>query len=760
MAGSNATTRGVPRRILQGDAPSVPVIGAGSIPTIQYSTGAARALQQFSRDLFSLSDRFEDQLDQQAEAEATSAGALAGASGDFEIQNYGTIRGRAYNKAAIETFTANLDTNSILKLSELQQKHWNDPAGLEAAWNNYRVGVTEELAKVSPEQAAAFNNRSAVRGLPAVEQAKDTAYKLTRSQADAALVENEAALRAEIKNVSSDLFSDNPERSRAAAKAIGQVQADYMNIYRAKDPTTGKPLYTPEEVAVARKAFKDMVGTQSTLSWFDEQQDKAGAYLKIISGDFKIKISSNNDQVPLIMANKGATRNDPLKPEIAAAMKAAAAATGVDGIGVVVHSGGQETHEEVAAGQGSRTGSVRHDHGGAGDLRLTKNGQVLDFASNRDIYLKFAEGAAAAGLTGIGVDEANGYIHAGGGSQASWGYKGRSAKHAFLPEDFNAAIERGRANPIDSKPASSEVALSDVLSPTALNGLDAEMRQRMSFMNTMADRQAEQTKALLTATQAKNAFDFTARVYAAGATDPATGQPVRVLTREDVIGAVNNGTLKPGDGEAIMKALTQEQPEVSDDTTFRELQRRVYSGEDIFRQIIDAGSKLSKKDAASLLSLNQSQVRGQQGEFNADQKFYFGTLNDRLRGGAGPMASLDQGRADRQAQALDEYRRRVMDPANTESPSTIADDIALRATRDMVGMDNSALDRKVAPRYSVPKADNPARLDLQASAKSLFAAYQSKKITQQQFEIEQQRLVEWGRLQASIEKATAATKGK
>lgn len=759
MAGSNATTRGVPRRILQGDGPSVPVIGAGSIPTIQYSTGAARALQQFSRDLFSLSDQFEDQLDAQAEAEASSAGALAGAAGDFQLQNYGTIRGRAYNKAAVETFAATLDTNSVLKLSELQQKHWNDPAGLQAAWDNYRVGVRQELSKVSPEQAAAFDNRSAVRGLPAIEQAKDTAYKLTRSQADAALVENEAALRAEIKNVSSDLFSDNPDRSRAAAKAIGQVQADYMNIYRAKDPTTGKPLYTPEEIAVAKKAFTDMTMSQAALSWFDEQPDKAGAYLKFVSGDFKIKIDANNDQVPLVMANRGATRNDPLKPEIQNAMKAAAAATG-DGIGIVVHSGGQETAQEVAAGSGSRTGSTRHDHGGAGDLRLTRNGQVLDFNQNRDLYVKFAENAAAAGLTGIGVDEAKGYIHAGGGSQASWGYRGKSNSHSFLSEDFKQAIERGRANPIDSKPSTSEVSFTDTLSPTALNSLDAEMRQRMTFMNTMADRQAEQTKALLSATQAKNAFDFTARVYAAGATDPGTGQPVRVLTREDVIGAVNNGTLKPGDGEAIMKALTQEQPEVSDDGTFRDLQRRVYSGEDIFRQIIDAGSKLSKKDAASLLSLNQSQVRGQQGEFNADQRFYFNTLSDRLRGGAGLMTTLDQGRADRSAQALDEYRRRVMDKENTESPSFIADDIATRALRDMVGMDQSALDRKVAPRYSVPKADNPARLDLQASAKSLFAAYQSKKISQQQFEIEQQRLVEWGRLQASIEKAAAATKGK
>ena len=95
MAG-NATARGVPRRILQGEM-SVPVIGAGQIPTITYSSGAARALQQFGQNLFNLSAGFEDQLDREAEAEASTRGTIDGAAGDFtffvgifEAQNKGT----------------------------------------------------------------------------------------------------------------------------------------------------------------------------------------------------------------------------------------------------------------------------------------------------------------------------------------------------------------------------------------------------------------------------------------------------------------------------------------------------------------------------------------------------------------------------------------------------------------------------------------------------------------------------------------------
>ena len=133
-------------------------------------------------------------------------------TGDFQLQDYGTIRGRSFNKAAIESFAATIDTQSIVKLNELQSRFANDPGQLQQEWNDYRAGVVGELSKVSPQQAAAFENRNVVRGITAVEQAKDAAYALTRSQADAALIENEAALRSEIKTFASDLFSENPER--------------------------------------------------------------------------------------------------------------------------------------------------------------------------------------------------------------------------------------------------------------------------------------------------------------------------------------------------------------------------------------------------------------------------------------------------------------------------------------------------------------------------------------------------------------------
>lgn len=760
MAGSNATTRGVPRRVIQGESARVPVIGANEIPTIQYSSGNARALAQFSRDLFSISNQFEDQLDQQAEAESASAGTIAGATAAAkgttpELQTYGTIRGRAFSKAAIESFASTLDTNAVAKLSQLQQQFWNDPAGLEKAWGDYSSGVASELDKTSPEQGIAFRNRALIRSLPAIEAAKDTAYKLTRSEADAKLIENESALRAEIKANSADLFSENPDRSRAAANAVSMVQNDLMRIYNAKDPTTGKPLYTPEEIAKAKKNFTDVTMSEGVLSWFDEQPDKAGAYLKFASGDFKIKLDMNNNQVPII--NKaGGIRTKPLGKDWYEKASAAAAATG-DNVGIVIVSAAQAAKGTPGA---ARTGSTRHDvdengEGHTADIRLTVGGREVLPGDNPDLYAKFMHNSAAAGFTGIGHYAWG--IHIGNGSKAAWG---PDTKGDTLNQTFGEAIRSGwEGPPLETKPRQQEVSIKDTVSETAFNGLDAEMRQRIGFANSMQDRKTRLEKDALEAQQANNSYAYTARVYAAGSADPSTGKPIPAVTANEVNAAVARGVLKASDGESIIKALTTERPQRSDETTLRDLQNRLYGGEDIYRAIIDAGGKLSADDSAQLLAKNNSVNKNDNDELKGEKKFYYGQLSDRLSGGAGLLAGLDQGRADRKSAGLTEYYQRVQDPENTDSPEVIANDIAQRATRAEAGLADQRLQRMVPPRYSVT-VPGQYRVDVEQSKKALQAAYNAKKLTQDQLVKEVNRLREWQELQKIVDAQSAAGKTK
>lgn len=748
MAGSNATTRGVPRRLLQGDGPSVPVLSAGQIPTIQYSSGNARALMEFSRSMFNLSAGFEDQLDREAEAEATTQGALAGVSGDIQLRSYGTIRGRAYNKAAIETFAARIDTQSAVKLQELQGKYWNDPGKLQQEWDNWRAGFRDELSAVSPEQAAAFDNRAIIRGLPAIEQAKDTAYKLTRSEADAALVENEAALRAEIKAQSADLFSENPERSSAAARAINQVGNDYMRIFNAVDATTGKPLYSPEEKAAAKKAFRDTIMTNATLSWFDEQPDKAGAYLKITSGDFKFKLNLGNGYQGRLPA--GMRNNNPGNIKYVGQANAigpsentdqgdpqAVYATAEDGMAAMLqllrkkYDGGKITPNKMIAGNGGWT---------PGNYQAAANvARHAGIGPDDDINLNDPD-AAFRFVRGLMLQEHG---------KASSLYTDDMVRNAIKGVKLESPVLGTDLRGMD-RVETQEFSVLDSLSERARDAMDTEMRQRISFANSMRDREDQIARARLDKQQDNNAFELNARALAAGGTDPTTGKTIVAPTREEVIEQTRIGNLKPGDGEAILKALSVERPETSDTGVYRDLLRRMMiEGEDIGSAIIAAGDKLSAKDAENLLTKNRSVNKSADGGFNKEQDFYFDNLKMRL-GQTGLMDKFDQGKQDRAAMAYDEYRRRVLDPENQETPQQISDDIAERASREVSKMDLSELSSLVPPRFSVMVPDRN-RVDIDASKKALQKAYDDKLIGQAQLLREIENLKKWRDLQTRVD---------
>lgn len=125
-------------------------------------------------------------------------------------------------------------------------------------------------------------------------------------------------------------------------------------------------------------------------------------------------------------ANQSATRRQPLAPQLVSALDKVAPALGVK---VKVFSGGQPS-----SGPG-RTGSHRHDDGGAGDIFLEKDGRQLSWENPRDrpIFEQFAKLSAQAGLTGFGAGEGYmqpGSMHVGFGKKATWGAGGDGANAA------------------------------------------------------------------------------------------------------------------------------------------------------------------------------------------------------------------------------------------------------------------------------------------------------------------------------------------
>jgi hypothetical protein len=135
--------------------------------------------------------------------------------------------------------------------------------------------------------------------------------------------------------------------------------------------------------------------------------------------------------------NQGAIRNQPLSAGLVDALSFLPQM----GIGVRVFSGGQD-----AAGD-QRTGSHRHDHGGAGDVFFydMATGRQLDWSNPQDvpIFQDIVTQARSRGVTGFGAGEGYmqpGSMHIGFGTPAVWGAGGSGANAApWLVEAFNGA---------------------------------------------------------------------------------------------------------------------------------------------------------------------------------------------------------------------------------------------------------------------------------------------------------------------------------
>lgn len=154
----------------------------------------------------------------------------------------------------------------------------------------------------------------------------------------------------------------------------------------------------------------------------------------------------------LVMANEGATRNDPLAPELVDAMSF----LGDMGITMRVVSGGQEDNGP------NGTGSTRHNHGNAADADFYIGDRKLDWNNPADlpIFQQIVTQARANGVTGIGAGDdymGAGRMHVGFGDPGVWGAGGSGAN---VPEWLRAAYEDAPAGtaPIRENPMGGQAA--------------------------------------------------------------------------------------------------------------------------------------------------------------------------------------------------------------------------------------------------------------------------------------------------------------
>jgi hypothetical protein len=156
-------------------------------------------------------------------------------------------------------------------------------------------------------------------------------------------------------------------------------------------------------------------------------------------------------------ANRGATRNLPISPQLANAFSFLPQM----GLSMEVFSGGQP----AKGSGGARVGSVRHDHGNAADVFFHQGGRRLDWANpnDRPIFEDIVRRGKAAGVTGFGAGPGymqQGSMHVGFGSPGVWGEGGRGANApAWLTAAYNGAtapaMKAGSAGSLGGVPARS-----------------------------------------------------------------------------------------------------------------------------------------------------------------------------------------------------------------------------------------------------------------------------------------------------------------
>jgi len=205
--------------------------------------------------------------------------------------------------------------------------------------------------------------------------------------------------KSRLKNILGEYFSDADQEAQNWANK----QREAMKTYDAAHPADGKP---------AGATGAPTVGTASSVKSavyagqsFDAQGNvvdaPAGGSVDLPTSKTAVWAPSvekdpNYPNVTELQPKVAKDRRQGLDPRLKSALDVAA---GENGLKVVVTSGGQHKHGEG----GTRTGSLRHDHGGAADFDLVdpKTGKTLE--RNDPRRLAFLQRAASLGAGGAGT---------------------------------------------------------------------------------------------------------------------------------------------------------------------------------------------------------------------------------------------------------------------------------------------------------------------------------------------------------------------
>ena len=330
----------------------------------------------------------------------------------------------------------------------------NDIRGQSIRANDYNFGRTQlenqradENYALVPEATAAMTNlrtqmaSGALTGdaAAAAQQEFLTKYGRALGITDAAQVgsffnNNQTAQTTQqgvdIQRMQNFEQLDGLIRNKDARGIAANVLTQFPNLATAQRALQGFGNIDPETKVAALKALEELAPAARPKTAAQQALESSTTFRgATLPGQ---ELPAN--YTPVIMQNNG-TRNRPLNDNLNGVLNSVLPNLGLTAI---VTSGGQVTAEEAAQGLGDRTGSTRHDHGGAADVKFrTTDGRILSWENAQDVPIlqNAVSELKKAGLTGFGAG--SDYMgatttHIGYGTPAVWGAKGGAPYQALL----------------------------------------------------------------------------------------------------------------------------------------------------------------------------------------------------------------------------------------------------------------------------------------------------------------------------------------
>lgn len=738
---NGSVSRGAARQVIERRSG---VIGAAQIPQVHFSTGGAEIFERLASDSLKLQNQFHNQLDQQAAAEGERAGANAGQAGTFEMQDFGTIRGRAYNKAASDAYVHTLEAKSNRAVNDLFERHRNDPQALQKSIDAYAEGAAGELNDLNPMYAAAYKHRMSTRNDAMVARAKEVRFAEVKDQAQAAELENSVALNREIDTLSDGLFSKNPEVSATSAAGLQQLTADYMAIYNQKDEN-GRPLFSAKDRAEAGIRLQNKVTRRAVSAWFSEQEDKAAAYAQIVAGKFQIK--TNRPNVP--GGNVGTVYE-----RLVAKGWTPAQAAGI--VGNLQQESGPGLSLKAVGDGGTAFGIAQWRHERLTNLQRFAKANKMDWRSVEaqadfiDFELKTSERQVGEALKNAKTADEAAHAFISFERPAGWTPQNPAGGHGYRNRVRNAmrlanGIGKGKLSTVD---------LLAQLPESERKAVEADMRQQISFQNQQEDRAEREAEKNHGKAQDHTAFATLARVAGAGTKDPDTGETFQPPSLTELRAMVRRDELSPKHGEQLIRAITTPRPEMSDAGLKKMLIMQVNNGQDIAGDILANMNKLSAADVQQLYALNRSINRAGGDVLSSRGKQFLTILNGRINTRS-LMEAVNDDRQERVAAAKMEYIQRVEEG---EDPAAVASDLMERATVEKISKLDSRLQSLVRPRFFAPATDGRMGIDVLKTNQQLQAARKAGQISEASLLRQARLLKRWHDIQQEIAAAKEARK--